>query len=173
MFLKRFKEKSNQKYINSILESRHVVADSRKIESVGIILNFDEFNNYDAFLSLFKEIKILENKVKFIAFITDEKLTPNSWDAFFNPKNFGWKGKIENVELEEFVNTEFDALISYYKEDSLELNLVTALSKANFKIGISGKDDRLHDFIINVKPDEIELFKMELIKYLKVLNKIQ
>ena len=63
MFLKRFKEKSNQKYINSILESRHVVADSRKIESVGIILNFDEFNNYDAFLSLFKEIKILENKV--------------------------------------------------------------------------------------------------------------
>lgn len=172
MFLKRFKEKSNQKYINNILNSRRVVADSRKVESIGIILSFDEFNNYEAFKSLFKEIKILENKVKFIAFITDEKLTPNSWDAFFNPKNFGWKGKIENVELEEFINTEFDALISYYREDLLELNLVTALSKANFKIGISSKDQRLHDFIIDVETDQIDLFKMELIKYLKVLNKI-
>lgn len=172
MFLKRFKEKSNQKYINSILNSRSVIVDSRKIESIGIVFSFDEFNNYEAFGSLFKELNILENKVKFIAFITDEKLTPNSWDAFFNPKNFGWKGKIENVELEEFVNTEFDGLISYYKEDSLELNLVTALSKANFKIGISGNDERLHDFIIDVKPNQIELFKMELIKYLKVLNKI-
>ncbi|TJY36084.1 DUF6913 domain-containing protein [Pontimicrobium aquaticum] len=172
MFLKRFKEKSNQKYINTLLSSRQNVVDSRKIESVGIVLNFDEFNNYEAFKSLFKEIKILENKVKFIAFITDEKLTPNNWDAFFNPKNFGWNGKIDNVELEEFVNTEFDALISYYKEDSLELNLVTALSKANFKIGISGKDKRLHDFIIDVTTNQIDLFKMELIKYLKVLNKI-
>ena len=172
MFLKRFKEKSNQKYINNILNSRRMIADSRKIESIGIILSVDEFNNYEAFKSLFKEMHILENKVKFIAFITDEKLRPNSWDAFFNPKNFGWKGKIENVELQEFVNTKFDALVSYYKEDSLELNMVTALSKANFKIGISGKDDRFHDFIIDVKPDQIELFKMELIKYLKVLNKI-
>ncbi|WP_347922152.1 hypothetical protein [Pontimicrobium sp. SW4] len=172
MFLKRFKEKSNQKYINNILNSRSVIADSRKIESIGIILSFDEFNNYEAFKSLFKEVNILENKVKFIAFITDEKLTPNNWDAFFNSKNFGWKGKIENVELEEFINTEFDALISYYKEDNLELNMVTALSKANFKIGISGNDERLNDFIIDVKPNEVELFKMELIKYLKVLNKI-
>tara|TARA_R110002073_G_scaffold335320_1_gene526992 strand:+ start:5860 stop:6378 length:519 start_codon:yes stop_codon:yes gene_type:complete len=172
MFLKRFKEKSNQKYINNILNSRNVTVDSRKIESIGIILSFDEFNKYETFTSLFKELKIMENKTKFIAFITDEKLTPNSWDAFFNPKNFGWSGKIDNVELQEFVNTEFDALISYYKEDSLELNLVTTLSKANFKIGISGNDERLHDFIIDVKPDQIELFKMELIKYLKVLNKI-
>jgi len=172
MFLKRFKEKSNQKYINNILNSRNVTVDSRKIESIGIILSFDEFNKHETFTSLFKELKIMENKTKFIAFITDEKLTPNSWDAFFNPKNFGWSGKIDNVELQEFVNTEFDALISYYKEDSLELNLVTTLSKANFKIGISGNDERLHDFIIDVKPDQIELFKMELIKYLKVLNKI-
>lgn len=172
MFLKRFKEKSNQKYINNLLNSKRDIADSRKIESIGIILSFDEFSNYDEFRSLFKEIKILENKVKFVTFITDEKSTPNSWDVFFDPKNFGWNGKIDNVELEAFVNTEFDALISYYKEDLLELNMVTALSKANFKIGLSTKDERLHDFIIGVTPDQIDVFKMELIKYLKVLNKI-
>lgn len=172
MFLKRFKEKSNQKYINSILNSRQPIVDNRKIESVGIVLCFDEYNNYEAFRKLFKNLGILENKVKFIAFITDEKLKPSSWDAYFNPKNFGWSGKIDNVELNEFINTEFDALISYYKEDNLELNLVSTLSKANFKIGISNNDERLHDFIINVNPNQIDVFEEELIKYLKVLNKI-
>jgi Family of unknown function (DUF6913) len=172
MFLKRFKVKSNQKYINNILNSRKPNVDACKIESVGVIINFDEFNNYDVFRKLFKNIGILENKIKFVTFITDEKLTPNNWDAYFNPKNFGWKGKINGVELQEFVDIEFDALISYYKEDNLELNLVTALSKANFKIGISGKDQRLNDFIIDVKPNQTQVFENELIKYLKVLNKI-
>lgn len=172
MFLKRFKEKSNQKYINNILNSRKVNVDKRKIESVGIILNFDEFNDYDVFRKLFKKIGILENKIKFITFITDEKLTPNSWDSYFNPNNFGWKGKINGVELQAFIDAEFDALISYYKEDNLDLNIVTALSNANFKIGISGKDKRLNDFIIDVKPDQVSVFEEELIKYLRVLNKI-
>jgi len=172
MFLKRFKEKSNQKYINNILNSRRSQVDSRVIESIGVIFNFDEFNNYDTFRKYFKSIGILDNKVKFIAFITDEKLTPNSWDAYFHPKNFGWKGKISGVELNEFVNTEFDALVSFYSEDSLELNTVTALSKANFKIGISGQDQRQNDFIIDVKTSRVESFKVELLKYLKVLNKI-
>ncbi len=172
MFLKRFKEKSNQKYINSVLNSRQVVVDDRKIDAVGIVLNFDEYSNYDELRKLFKNIGLHENKVKFVAFVTDDKLTPSSWDTYFNPKNFGWNGKIDNVDLNEFINTEFDALISFYKEDNLELNLVTALSKANFKIGISNYDDRLHDFIIDVKPTETDIFKEELIKYLKVLNKI-
>ena len=172
MFLRRFKEKSNQKYINNILNASRAGVSSHPIASVGIILNYDECNKYDALRAIFKSVGILENKVKFLTFITDEKMTPNNWDAYFNPKNFGWKGNINNVEAQEFIKTEFDALISFYKEDNLELNMITASSKANFKIGISNNDDRLHDFIIDIKPHQIDLFKYELIKYLKVLNKI-
>jgi hypothetical protein len=172
MFLRRFKEKSNQKYINNILNSRSANIHSKPIESVGVILNYDECNKYDAIRAIFKSVGILENKVKFLTFITDEKTAPNSWDAYFNSKDFGWKGSINNVEAQEFIKTEFDALISFYKEDNLELNMITASSKANFKIGISNKDDRLHDFIIDIEPHQIDLFKYELIKYLKVLNKI-
>lgn len=172
MFLNRFKKKSNQNYINKILKSRKTSVNSNKIESVGIILNLDEFNEYDNLRLFLKNIGIRENKVKFITFITDEKSAPNSWDSYFNPKNFGWNGKIKNIELQQFINTKFDALISYYKEDRLELNTVTALSKSNFKIGISSIDQRLNDFIIDVKPNQINIFKKEIIKYLKVLNKI-
>ena len=133
MFLNRFKKKTNQNYISKILKSRNVSVNDNKIESVGVILNLDEFNEHDNIRLFLKNLGIMENRIKFMAFITDEKLAPNSWDSYFNPKDFGWNGKIKSVELQEFVNTKFDALISYYKDDNLELNFVTASSKANFK----------------------------------------
>jgi len=172
MFLKRFKKKSNQNYINKILKSRKISVNDKIIESVGVILSLDEFNEHENLKQFMKDIGIMQNKVKFITFITDEKLAPNSWDSYFNPKNFGWNGSIKNIELEEFIKYNFDVLISYYKEDNIELNMVTALSKANFKIGISNNDQRLNDFIIDVKPNQVQIFKKETIKYLRVLNKI-
>ena len=172
MFLHRFKKKSIQKSINKILNSRSVLVNNNKIESVGIILNQDEFNNHNELKQFLISLGIMENKIKFITFITDAKLAPNTWDAYFDPLSFGWHGSIKNVELDEFINTKFDTLISYYKADVLELNAVTTLSKANFKIGISKNDQRLNDFIIDINPNQIAIFKQELLKYLKVLNKI-
>lgn len=172
MFLKRFRDKSNQKYINNILNSEERNVHRRKIESVGILLNSDEFGNIDQLRLLLKNIGIKDNRVKFISFIDDEKSNPNSWDAFFNPKDFGWKGKINNIELEEFINTKFDALICYYNHSNLELKMVTAKSRANFKIGISNEDPRLYDLIINIETKHLRVFQNEILKYLKVLNKI-
>ena len=172
MFFKRLKKKSNQKYINNILNSRKASVDDGPIKYVGVIFNYNEFKNYDQIRSLFKGIGINENRVKFITFIEDEKSRPNGWDAYFYPENFGWKGKIEGADLVDFVNEPFDALISYYQSDDLELNMATTISKANFKIGITDKDERFYDFIINIEPNQINIFKNELIKYLKVFNKI-
>ena len=172
MFFKRLKKKSNQKYINNILNSRKASVDDGPIKSVGVIFNYNEFKNYDQIRSLFKGIGINENRVKFITFIEDEKSRPNGWDAYFYPENFGWRGKIEGADLVDFVNEPFDALISYYQSDDLELNMATTISKANFKIGITDKDERFYDFIINIEPNQINIFKNELIKYLKVFNKI-
>ena len=172
MFFKRFKRKSIQIYINNILKTRNANVNDRRIQSVGIILNQQEYYEHEDLLLFLKSNGIRESKVKFITFIADDKMKPNPWDSFFNPGDFGWKGKLNSVELQDFVDTKFDALISYYKNDNLELNTVTALSKANFKIGISGKDVRLNDFIINIKPNQIDIFKKEFLKYLKTLNKI-
>ena len=40
----------------------------------------------------------------------------------------------------------------------------------NFKIGISNVDERLHDLIISIDPNQVEIFKKELLKYLKVFQ---
>ena len=79
---------------------------------------------------------------------------------------------LKSFEIDDFVDQPFDLLISYYNSNKLELNLVTALSKANFKIGINIQDARLHDLIIDVKTSKIDVFKVELIKYLTQLNRL-
>ena len=172
MILKAFKEKSNQKYINKLLSARKAAVDSRKICSIGVIFNSNEFKDFEAFRGYLKTLGIKSNKIKIIAFVEDDKDQGYHWETYFSPKDFGWNGKINNVELQTFIETEFDALISFYRDDLMELNSVTAQSNANFKIGLSNKDQRLYDLIINVKPSDFSLFKNELVKYLTVLNKI-
>ena len=172
MFFKGFKDKSNQKYVNKLLESRKVAMNSNKIKTFGIILNSEEFQNIEGFNVFFDELGLKSPKHKIISFALDDNTEHSTWEMQFTSKDFGWRGKINNVELQTFIDTEFDILISYYKQDILELKLVTALSKANFKVGISRDDDRLYDLIIDLNPSEIELFKKELIKYLNILNKL-
>ena len=172
MFLKVFKDNSNQKYINKLLALRKAAVDSRKISSIGVILNFDEFKDLEAFRTYLKELGIKPNKTKIINFNKEDKEVDFHWETYFTPKDFGWKGKINNVELQTFIETEFDALIGFYKDDILELNSIVAQSKANFKIGLSNTDQRLYDLIIDVKPDQFGVFKEELKKYLTVLNKL-
>jgi hypothetical protein len=172
MFLKRFKEKSNQKYMNELLAARKVAVNNTKVTSVGVILNTEEFNDLEAFRKFFKQIDIKENKTKIVSLIADEKMIPNNWDSFFYPKQFGWNGKINNIDLQEFINTPFDVLISFYSKNTVELNLVTTVSKANFKIGITNEDSRLFDLIIYTKTNNLKIFTSEVVKYLTRLNKL-
>ena len=172
MILKAFKANSNQKYINKLLNARQVAVSNMKMNSVGVILNMDEFSDFDAFRNYFKELGILSSKIKVIAFIDDAKNANPLWDTYFNPKDFGWRGKINNVDLQSFIDTKFDVLISYYTKESLELKLITAAANANFKVGLSQDDKRMYDLMIDVNTKQISLFMSELTKYLHVLNKI-
>ena len=173
MILKGFKEKSTKKYLNAILNARHVNVNNSKIESLGVVLNIDEINDFDKFRTLAESLNIRPNKLKIVAFTKSKKDDINSWETCFNPKDFGWKGKIKNIELQTFIDTEFDALISYYIQDELELKQITAASKAKFKIGIFQDDSRLNDFIIKTNLKQFDLFKTEVVKYLRILKKMK
>lgn len=172
MIFKAFKTKSNQKYINKLLNARRVAVSNTKMKKVGVILNVTEFSDFEAFRQYFRTLGIQQANTKIIGFVEDPKDSNDLWDTYFNPKDFGWKGKINNIDLQAFIDTEFDVLISYYKTNHLELNLITAVSKANFKVGLTDDDDRLYDLMIDIKTKEFSVFKTELRKYLTVLKKL-
>lgn len=172
MFIRRLKSNSVQKYFNRLLKEVGASAQHGKIQRVGILLHQDEFHDYDAIRKVFKELGFTNNQIAFLTFVSEEGESANSWDITFSAKDFGWKGKILNPEVETFMNKDFDALIAYYNGDYLELNLVTLLSKAKFKIGLSLIEPKLFHLMMDVNVNHVNVFKQELEKYLKPLNKL-
>ena len=172
MILKAFREKSNQKYINKLVSSKSISVSNKRIESVGVIIDSGEFSDAETLKHFFNELGIQLPKIKIIVFVEEEKKTERLWGNYFSSRDFGWSGRIKYVELQTFLNTEFDALVSFYKGDALELKIASAASKANFKIGLSGVDNRLFDFILDIDTKDLEVFKTELKKYLIILNKL-
>ncbi|WP_418638986.1 DUF6913 domain-containing protein [Winogradskyella sp.] len=172
MILKAFKEKSNRKYVNKLLTERKPTVNNNKIKTIAVLLNASEFHEFEVFRVYFKELGLTSPKHKIVAFTMDDKLEYNQWNAHFSPKDFGWKGKIKNIDLEDFINEPFDMLLCFYKNPVLQLNLITAASKANLKVGISNEDERLYDLIIDVELKDINIFKQELKKYLNIFKKI-
>lgn len=173
MFLKGFKEKSIKKHLNKLLSERHVNVNDSKIESLGVILNIDEVYDFELFRKLAEYIKVHPNKLQIVAFSENKKDNLNSWDLCFTSNDFGWNGCIKNKELQTFLDTKFDALISYYEKEVMEIKLMTAFSKAKFKIGILQTDERLNDLILKTNIKQFDLFKKELFKYLTIFNKIK
>lgn len=172
MFLKVFKKKSNQNFINTLLLNRKIAVNDKKIKSIGVLFNAEEFTNTEYFTTFFKELNIQFPNQKFFTFSKETEIEQTQWDTIFTPRDFGWNGNLKNNELQNFTNYEFDVLICYFLKNEPELTQIVAMSKANFKVGISNIDDRLYDLIIDVKPSNFEAFKTELKKYLTILNKL-
>ncbi len=173
MILKGFKERSNKKYLNKILSTRNINVNDKKINSLGVIMHIDESDDFEIFRTLAADLNIHPNKLKIIAYSNIIKEDYNSWEMCFNAEDFGWGGTIKNVELRTFLDTQFDALISYYSSDELKLKMLTAMSQSAFKIGVLQTDNRLNDLIIKSNLSEFSVFKNELFKYLTVLKKIK
>jgi hypothetical protein len=172
MILKAFKEKSNQKYVNNLLNTRVPAVNSNKVKTVAVLLSASEFHEFEVFRVYFKALGLSSPKHKIIAFTLDDKLEHNKWNTHYSPKDFGWKGKIKDRDLQNFINEPYDVLICYYENELSQLKQITAASNANLKVGISKKDERLYDLIIDVSSKEIDVFKQELKKYLNILNKL-
>ncbi|MCX7552195.1 DUF6913 domain-containing protein [Xanthomarina sp. F2636L] len=172
MILKGLKEKSIKKNLNTILANRETHFNTNKIESIGIVLNADETTDFESIKTIAQSLNLRPNKLKIIAFTESKKEVTYSWNDCFNPKDFTWNGKVNNIELQTFLDTKFDLLISYYSKDVLELKFLTTASKAHFKVSIFQLDKRLNDLIIKTDFKDFEAFKIELNKYLRVLNKL-
>lgn len=173
MILKGLKQNSNEKYIESQLKGRKTATNNSAISYLGVLVNSDEYIDYEWFKVLGEALNIKSHKIKIIIY-TDEDVERTQFAANLTFKDdvIGWGGTIKDLEIKTFVDTKFDALISYYKQDKMPLKLITAASKAAFKIGVFENDDRLNDLIIKTNINDVETFEKELVKYLQVLKRI-
>lgn len=170
MILDGFRKTCIRKKITKELLKSNSVNDNlnNKIDSVLILVDDNSKENLDEIVS--KKLAIDVSKVITILFETNQEADPKFKKVLIE-NDFSLFGKLNNDTVRKLLKTEFDLLLNY-TENNLFLNYITAFSKASFKVGVLNNQQQLFDLIIEVKKEEVNLFHSELIKYLKILNKI-
>ena len=145
----------------------------KPIKSVGILVKENSKFDFEALKKLQKKINIGSKNFSVLTYKMQNETYNEFRGAFFYEKHVSLTGKIKSDEVNEFLKKEFDMLIDYTGADTIYAKFLTATSKAKFKVGYQIDDITLYDFMIAVQKDDISNFNKELIKYLKILNKIE
>ncbi|MDO6852978.1 hypothetical protein Q4599_05270 [Cellulophaga lytica] len=169
----KFKRKAAVKFLNENKNKRVACSRVKKgISKIGCIVDLDNVPDGTIFNQFIKEFSLQPNALKIIGYkAKHDKNSPYSTPVF-SEEDLGWGAKIENSYALEFLDNEYDLLISYYTEDNLLLQLMTMQSKARLKVGFGEVDENLNDLILNIPIKDFNIFKKELGKYLSVFNEI-
>lgn len=168
----RIKRRSLKKRIDNNLEERDISRINSEMKTLGFLVDEGMLQELETFDSFALDYKLQPKDVKVFSFQEVKKKQPSLRHNQVNNKDFTWKGEIHNQNAMEFLDREFDVLVGYYSGKQEFLDLMISRSKAAFKVGFPGGDERLFDLIIAVDPKKIEDFRVELKKYLRVLGKL-
>lgn len=168
----KLKRKSLQKLTDRYLALRDFSQVNEPVKTVGFLVDEALFQEFDELFDFSKDLKIPPKNVKVFSFIRVKKKLPTLEFNQVQSKDFNWKGELHNPNANEFLNTPFDVLVGCYQDDNEFLNVMMAQSKAKFKVGFTGMDERLCDLLITTSALDTTLWKVELKKYLTILGKL-
>jgi|SRR5690554_388644 len=170
--LRKLKQNALEKHVTKSLVGRDTSKRNSVISRLGFIVEEDFYDDFEALQQLGIALGVEENNIAIFTFVDTKHKVPAMRQNYTTPKDFNLFGTIKNQTTLDFLDTEFDALIGIYGSANNYLRALVSRSRAHFKIGFSGADDRLYDLIINIDPLDEKLRTSELKKYLKILKKI-
>ncbi|MWB94263.1 hypothetical protein GON26_07800 [Flavobacterium sp. GA093] len=167
MFLNYIKEFFVKKTLNKNLHKVKNEVFTSKIQTVGLLIDESDFRHSEKL----KEVLVLNGihpeNISIVAYRDKLKKKKEYRLPTFSKKQLSWRGQFSEVFLNEFIETEFDLLISYYDIEKPILMLMTQKSKAKFKVGFASVDKHFNRWMINTSLENYKLFISELFRYLK------
>jgi hypothetical protein len=172
MFLNKIKDFWIKKIVKKRLSNVKHIDSDRSIKKVGILFDETYFYEKEKLIDQLKNNGISPDNVAFIVFKNKVKKKETFDYTVFTYKNINWNATFDSSEVTNFINYDFDLLISYYDLEKAPLLMITNRSKSKFKVGFASIDKRLNHFMINTNAENYNVFIEELFKYLKILNKL-
>lgn len=163
-YLKYFFIKKTLK--NNLLNVKNEAFTSN-IQTIGVLIDESNFRYSEVLRKELISNGIDSDKIEMVVYRSKFKNKETYLLPTFGKKQINWKGDITIDFLTEFIETEFDLLISYYNIQKPVLKLVTSKSKAKFKVGFASIDKDLNHWMIDTPLENYKLFVSELFKYLK------
>ncbi len=141
--------------------------------NIGVILSSEK----EATLNLFQKLKenspVKNTDWHFV--ICGKKKSENALFGYpvFTPFDLGWNGKLKNKEVTQFLERNYDVLISFTEAENKLARLLVSVARAELKVGREeqNKGRDLYNLVISTNVDAPSTFIAELKKYLKILNK--
>lgn len=169
---KSLKQKAIRRKTERNIRSRDLSKVNERLTRLGFLVDDTNFFELDELYEFSSLLEIQRKDVKVFSFLETKHKLPSLRQNQIYHKDFTWKGEITNQNALEFLDISFDVLIGYYQGPNEFLDLMVSESNSKFKVGLANSNPRLYDLIIELEPDKLSNFKIELKKYLQILNKI-
>jgi hypothetical protein len=170
MFLNYIKEFFVKKSLKNNLHNVKNEVFTSNVQTIGLLVDESKFRHSKELINELVQQGIAPENIKIVAYRGKFEKKKEYSRLTFGKKHIDWKGDITENFLNEFTETEFDLLISYYEIEKSILMMLTSKSKAKFKVGFSSVDQRINRWMINTDIENYKLFISELFKYLKSIK---
>lgn len=145
---------------------------SMPIKTVGCLIDGSLISDLSYFKELSTILNVHHNNIFLLTFNDDKKAEPYRIGLTVSRKSISWKSDINSDDANEFMSREYDLLINYFKKSNSVLGLISSYTDAFFRVGFENIDNRFNDLIFSSQMSEKDVFKIELERYLKIMNKI-
>ena len=172
MFYRIIKDFLVKKQIKKIVAFGLPAVNNEPIKTIGVLIDGIHFSDKDKFIDEFKKFATGQFKLNLLVYRKQPKKDENIDYAYFTRKDITFVGSFSKGEIENFVTFPFDLLVNYYDISNADLELITAQSKAKFKVGFASVNKELNHFFIATFVEKYVDFTKILIDYLKILKKI-
>lgn len=143
-----------------------------RIKTVAILTDTNTIIDTQFIKEIASQLNISPTKVNVMApaKIAEIENPKQTQMLFYDQKELSWSAELSEQQ-ERFCNTSFDILINYFNLPERLLSVLSARSKANFRVGFNGPDPQYNDLIFDFKPTEKKLFLNEFPKYIRTIFK--
>ena len=168
----KLKRRSLRKLTEKHMLERELSGLNAKVKTLGFLVDEQSIQDFTPLIQFSESLGLAAKDVRVFFFLESKRKIPSlRQDQVYN-RDFDWKGMIQNENAREFLDREFDVLVGYYQGTHDFLDAMIAQSRAKFKAGFVGGEERLFDLLIDVDFNKMKLFEAELAKYLQILGKI-
>ena len=144
-----------------------------KFQSLLIICTEKHFNNEELFLKFAEQLDISSVKITVIVLSNKEileNLESSIQTHIFSKKSVGFFGKLPD-SLGQLFEKKFDLQINFFNSSTVFTDLVSASFNSFLRVGFSKSNHQLNDLILDIDPNEHDLFLKETNTYLNAILK--
>ena len=163
-----FKEFFIKRKLKSLLKSG---LKSGEYNSKTLIIVNDASFSKEEIETAFQKKFSKKNQLSFVEFTNKKDKKKDFPERYLAKMDFNWLGQLKNVEVKRCLEEKYEYVFHFYENENLYLNLISAQTQANLRIGAGEFSSDLINLQIDLKENNLTQFFEEALKYLEIIKK--